>query len=67
MRFSPLVLLAFLICGPATGQTVEPTKTQVNGVRLHCVDRGQGEPLILLHGGQGDYRSWGPQMEALPS
>jgi pimeloyl-ACP methyl ester carboxylesterase len=22
----------------------------VNGVRLHCVERGQGEPVVLLHG-----------------
>ena len=34
-------------------------------VELHYIEQGQGEPLILLHGGQGDYRSWGPQMKVL--
>jgi pimeloyl-ACP methyl ester carboxylesterase len=33
-------------------------------VELHYIEQGQGEPLILLHGGQGDYRSWGAQMAA---
>ncbi len=58
-------LLSALFCGMATGQSLRPTKVSVNGVELHYVERGRGEPLILLHGGQGDYRSWAPQMEEL--
>jgi pimeloyl-ACP methyl ester carboxylesterase len=42
-----------------------PTKIHVNGVDLHYISAGSGEPLILLHGGQGDYRSWEPQMAEL--
>jgi pimeloyl-ACP methyl ester carboxylesterase len=42
-----------------------PTRIVVNGVELHYIERGQGEPIILLHGGQGDYRAWQPQMDAL--
>jgi pimeloyl-ACP methyl ester carboxylesterase len=30
---------------PPTGQFIE-----VDGVRLHYIDRGQGEPVVLLHG-----------------
>ncbi|MCC7051771.1 MAG: alpha/beta hydrolase [Gemmatimonadaceae bacterium] len=37
----------------------------VRGVELHYIERGNGVPLVLLHGGQGDYRAWGPHMEAL--
>lgn len=33
---------------PATGKFVE-----VGGVRLHYVEQGQGEPLVLLHGNAG--------------
>jgi pimeloyl-ACP methyl ester carboxylesterase len=33
---------------PATGKFVE-----VGGVRLHYVEEGQGEPLVLLHGNAG--------------
>ena len=43
----------------------EPTKIIVNGVELHYISAGAGKPLILLHGGQGDYRSWEPQIAEL--
>jgi non-heme chloroperoxidase len=45
-------------------KSVQPTKIRVRGVELHYIEQGQGEPLILLHGGQGDYRSWEPQIKA---
>lgn len=48
----------------ARGQIGQPAKVVVGGVELHYIEQGQGEPLLLLHGGQGDYRSWGPQVEA---
>lgn len=60
-----LSLLVLLLSGPAGGQSIQPTKIRVRGVELHYIEQGKGEPLILLHGGQGDYRSWGPQMELL--
>ncbi len=65
MRLALLPLLSLLLCGQAIGQSVQPTKIRVGGVELHYIEQGQGEPLILLHGGQGDYRSWGPQMKVL--
>jgi pimeloyl-ACP methyl ester carboxylesterase len=48
-------------------QNKPPVKVIVGDVELHYIEHGQGEPLILLHGGQGDYRSWPRQMEALAS
>jgi non-heme chloroperoxidase len=51
----------------ASAQNGQPTKVMVGDVELHYIEQGQGEPLILLHGGQGDYRSWPRQMEALAS
>ena len=60
-----LTLLFLLPCGQAIGQGAQPTKIRVRGVELHYIEQGQGEPLILLHGGQGDYRSWEPQMKVL--
>ncbi len=59
-----LLLFSAVLCCQVVGQSVELTRVRVNGVEIHYVERGRGEPLILLHGGQGDYRSWGPQMEA---
>ena len=48
-----------------SGQGVQPQALRVRGVELHYVERGSGEPLVLLHGGQADYRAWAPQMAAL--
>ena len=64
IRLAFLPLLSLLLGGQAIGQSVQPTKIRVRGVELHYIEQGQGEPLILLHGGQGDYRSWEPQIKA---
>jgi pimeloyl-ACP methyl ester carboxylesterase len=64
MRFALLLLISLLHFGQAVGQSIEPTKIRVRGIELHYIEQGQGEPLVLLHGGQGDYRSWNPQIEA---
>jgi pimeloyl-ACP methyl ester carboxylesterase len=42
---------------------VEPVRTHVNGVGLSYIEQGSGAPVILLHGGMGDYSSWQPQLE----
>ena len=65
MRLAFLPLLFLLLCAQASSQNVQPTKINIRGIELHYIEQGQGEPLILLHGGQGDYRSWEPQMKAL--
>ena len=54
-----------LLAAAAHAAPPPPTKIIVNGVELHYISAGAGEPVILLHGGQGDYRSWEPQMAAL--
>lgn len=38
--------------------------TTVNGTDLAYVEQGQGEPVLFVHGGTGDYRVWDQQMEA---
>jgi non-heme chloroperoxidase len=42
-----------------------PTRIVVNGVELHYISVGSGEPVVLLHGDHDDYRAWGPQMREL--
>jgi len=64
MKIVLIVSLAWL-AAVANAAPPEPTKILVNGVELHYISVGIGDPLILLHGGQGDYRSWGPQIAAL--
>src|SRR5262245_38329814 len=65
MKFALLSFLFMVLCGQAIAEDVQPTKIHVRGVELHYVAYGHGEPLILLHGGQGDYRSWEAQIKAL--
>lgn len=42
------------------GEGLPVQKVLANGVELHYVEQGEGEPLVLLHGGFADYREWGP-------
>ncbi len=59
-HFSLVLLLA--LAGQLAGQMrrgdeIASLKTaRVNGVELHYLDEGSGPPLILIHGGLGDYR-----------
>ena len=39
----------------------------VNGVTLTFVEKGAGQPVILIHGVLADYRIWSVQMDALSS
>lgn len=65
MKFALTLLLSALSCAVVVGQVPQPIEVRVGTVSLHYIEQGQGEPLILLHGGQGDYRSWGPQVNEL--
>ncbi len=38
---------------------------RVNGVQLHYQDRGEGEPIVFVHGGLVDYREWGAVAQQL--
>jgi pimeloyl-ACP methyl ester carboxylesterase len=64
-RLAFLLLFSLLLCAQTIAQNIQPTRIHVRGIELHYIEQGQGEPLILLHGGQGDYRSWEPQLKAL--
>ncbi len=57
--------LVFLALGPVSAQTEQPKRILANGVELHYIERGQGEPLILLHGGQGTIRVAAANADAL--
>src|SRR5687768_10443195 len=66
MSLAIAILLAVAVVGPgvAAGQEQQVKKVHVNGVELHYVDRGQGEPVVFIHGGLVDYRMWDAQTEA---
>jgi non-heme chloroperoxidase len=59
------VALLTLLAVVAHAAPPVPTRIHVNGVDLHYISAGTGETVILLHGDQGDYGSWEPQMAEL--
>ena len=59
-----LSALLFLASDAAFSQT-PPVRVAVGDVELHYTSSGSGDPVILLHGGQADYRMWQPQVAAL--
>ena len=48
-------------------ETPGPTslkRVKVHGAELNYVDQGKGVPVVLVHGGLEDYRTWLPHMNA---
>jgi pimeloyl-ACP methyl ester carboxylesterase len=48
---------------PQEEPTLQLQQVVVNGVELHYVEQGEGDPLVFVHDGLNDYRRWLPQME----
>jgi pimeloyl-ACP methyl ester carboxylesterase len=41
-----------------------PSSISVKGYDIHYLDRGEGIPVVFVHGGVGDFRTWEGQMDA---
>jgi pimeloyl-ACP methyl ester carboxylesterase len=39
-----------------------PRRVVINGAELHYIEQGRGSPVVFVHGGLGDFRTWGPQL-----
>jgi pimeloyl-ACP methyl ester carboxylesterase len=66
----PVVILAFLLLlgtSAAAQERVEPAAKDatVFGYRLHYLEAGRGEPIILLHGTGGESARWMPTIQGL--
>jgi len=57
-----LPILFLLLAIQVSGQT-QPAKILFNGIELNYIEQGQGDPVIFIHGGSGDYRAWEPQVK----
>src|SRR5258708_14698724 len=66
-----LLVAAILLLGASEGagaqEGVEPTAKDatVFGYKMHYLEAGRGEPVILLHGSGGEGARWMPQIKAL--
>ncbi len=67
-----LGVITLVLLGACTGETqresssnaqIELKSVGVNGTTLHYIDRGQGTPVVFVHGALGDYRTWDGQIE----
>jgi pimeloyl-ACP methyl ester carboxylesterase len=57
------LLLGLVFAHSSFAQEPELKSVNVNGVEISYVEKGSGEPMILLHGGLFDYRSWQNQFD----
>jgi pimeloyl-ACP methyl ester carboxylesterase len=67
----PALIAAILLSGAGVGaqESVAPAAKDaaVLGYKMHYLEAGRGEPVILLHGSGGEGARWMPQIKALSS
>jgi pimeloyl-ACP methyl ester carboxylesterase len=56
-------IITATICLAGAGESDPMKSVRINGVELHYVERGQGEPVVFVHGALDDYRMWEPEIE----
>ena len=68
LRVIACLFLALFLCASGFAQDSLPSGGKslkyisIGSAELAYTEQGKGEPVILVHGGLGDYRSWAAQM-----
>lgn len=67
MRAFLVSLVAVFVSIPAAAQVakIESRFAEVNGIRMHYLESGQGAPVILIHGYAQNSHMWRPLMREL--
>ena len=60
-----LALCALAVFGTASAQQVQSKFADANGTRIHYLQAGKGEPVLLLHGFAQTSRMWLPLIKEL--
>ena len=63
MRLAAALLTVMLLARAPMDSQLK--RVQANGAELPYVERGRGEPVVLIHGSLVDYREFAGQMDAL--
>lgn len=64
-RFASAWMLTLVVAHSAAAQEPQSRFAEANGVRLHYLIAGQGEPVLLLHGYAQNSHMWLPLIRAL--
>ena len=60
--------LLLLCWGSSTTSVLSQLKqVKVNGAVFNYIDKGNGEPIVFIHGGLEDYRTWDAQIDTFSS
>ena len=60
-----MALLVAMLATTAWAQAPQSRFAEVNGVRMHYLVAGQGDPIILMHGYAQTSHMWRPLIQAL--
>src|SRR6185436_13735277 len=60
-----LTLCATVLAGAAFAQAPQSKFTEANGIRIHYLVAGKGDPVVLLHGFAETSRMWLPLIKEL--
>ena len=62
MRLTYFLLIIFLVS--ATSSFSQFKKIKIDDAEINYIDTGAGVPVVFVHGGMEDYRTWVPQIDS---
>jgi non-heme chloroperoxidase len=62
MRPTGLLLIIFLVS--ATSSFSQFKRIKIDDAEINYIDSGAGVPVVFVHGGMEDYRTWVPQIDS---
>ncbi len=57
-----LLIGTHTVLGQSASSDLTPKTIEINGANLHYIEKGDGETVVLVHGGLGDLNSFQEQI-----